>query len=80
MSQTKVKKQTPEQAALIPVYREKWKARSRFPLFPINRSQAAETIPVAYAIIGKKAPEVKEQNAEIRRVLIQGIGCDRIYQ
>jgi hypothetical protein len=26
MSQTKVKKLTPEQAALIPVYREKWKA------------------------------------------------------
>jgi hypothetical protein len=47
---------------------------------PINRSQAAEIIQVAYAIIGKKAPEVKEQNAEIRRVLIQGIGYERICQ
>ncbi|MEG4347426.1 hypothetical protein QUB70_29725 [Microcoleus sp. A003_D6] len=26
MSQTKVKKLTPEQAALMPVYREKWRA------------------------------------------------------
>jgi len=79
MSQTKVKKQTPEQAALIPVYREKWRARS-LSTGPINRSQAEETIPVAYAIIGKKVPEVKEQNTEIRRVLIQGIGYDRICQ
>ncbi|HSF72306.1 MAG TPA: hypothetical protein VLA84_00740 [Microcoleus sp.] len=79
MSQTKVKKLTPEQAALIPVYREKWKAIA-LSTGPINRSQAAETVKSAYAIIGKKAPEVKEQNAEIRRVLIQGIGYDRICQ
>ncbi|MEG4206539.1 hypothetical protein QUA20_21760 [Microcoleus sp. Pol7_A1] len=43
MSQTKVKKLTPEQAALIPVYREKWRAIA-LSTGPIDRSQAAETI------------------------------------
>jgi len=57
MSQTKVKKLTPEQAALIPVYREKWRARS-LSTGPINRSQAAETIKSAYSAIGLKAPEI----------------------
>ncbi len=57
MSQTKVKKQTPEQAALIPVYREKWKAIA-LSTGSINCSQAAETIKSAGAIIGKKAPTI----------------------
>ncbi|WP_445170992.1 DUF6745 domain-containing protein [Microcoleus sp.] len=57
MSQTKVKKLTPEQAALIPVYREKWRARS-LSTGPINRSQAEETIKSAYSAIGLKAPEI----------------------
>jgi hypothetical protein len=57
MSQTKVKKLTPEQAALIPVYRQKWRARS-LSTGPINRSQAAETIKSAYSAIGLKAPEI----------------------
>jgi hypothetical protein len=57
MSQTKLKKLTPEQEALIPVYQEKWRAIA-LSTGPINRSQAAETIKAAYAIIGKKAPEV----------------------
>ncbi|MBD1885871.1 DUF6745 domain-containing protein [Microcoleus vaginatus] len=57
MSQTKVKKLTPEQAALIPVYREKWRAIS-LSTGPINRSQAAETVKSAYSAIGKKAPEI----------------------
>ncbi|MEG5033930.1 hypothetical protein [Microcoleus sp. AT3-D2] len=57
MSQTKVKKLTPEQAALIPVYCEKWRARS-LSTGPINRSQAAETIKSAYSAIGKTAPEI----------------------
>ena len=57
MSQTKVKKLTPEQAALIPVYRQKWRAIS-LSTGPINRSQAAETIKSAYSAIGKKAPEI----------------------
>jgi len=65
MSQTKVKKLTPEQEVLIPVYQEKWRAIA-LSTGPINRSQAAETIKAAYAIIGKKAPEV--------------IFCDRPYQ
>ncbi|MEG4961862.1 MULTISPECIES: DUF6745 domain-containing protein [unclassified Microcoleus] len=57
MSQTKVKKLTPEQAALIPVYREKWRAIA-LSTGPINRSQAAETIKSAYSAIGKKAPTI----------------------
>ena len=57
MSQTKVKKLTPEQAVLIPVYWEKWKA-SALSTGPINRSQAAETIKSAYSAIDKKAPEI----------------------
>ncbi|MBD0308944.1 MAG: hypothetical protein ICV80_12700 [Microcoleus sp. T1-bin1] len=57
MSQTKVKKLTLEEAALIPVYREKWRARS-LSTGPINRSQAAETIKSAYCAIGLKAPEI----------------------
>ncbi|MEG5174092.1 DUF6745 domain-containing protein [Microcoleus sp. B3-D7] len=57
MSQTQVKKLTPEQAALIPVYREKWRAIS-LSTGSINRSQAEETIKSAYSAIGKKAPEI----------------------
>jgi hypothetical protein len=57
MSQTKVKKLTPEQAALIPVYREKWRAIS-LSTGPINRSQAAETVKSAYSAIALKAPEI----------------------
>ena len=65
MSRTKLKKLTPEQAALIPVYRDKWRAIA-LSTGPIDRSQAAETIKAAYAIIGKKAPEI--------------IFCDRPYE
>ncbi|MEG4421803.1 hypothetical protein QUA70_24935 [Microcoleus sp. LAD1_D5] len=65
MSQTKVKKLTPEQAALIPVYRDKWREIALSP-GPINRSKAAETIKAAYAIMGKKPPEI--------------IFCDRPYE
>ena len=57
MSQTKLKKLTAAQEALIPVYQEKWRAIA-LSTGPINRSQAVETIKAAYAIIGKKAPEV----------------------
>jgi len=65
MSQTKVKKLTPEQAALIPVYREKGKEIA-LSTGPINRSKAAETIKAACAVIGKKEPEI--------------IWCDRPYE
>ena len=65
MSQTKLKKLMPEQEALIPVYQEKWRAIA-LSTGPINRSQAAETIKAAYALIGKKAPEV--------------VFCDRPYE
>ncbi|WP_445300494.1 hypothetical protein [Microcoleus sp. BROC3] len=57
MSQTKVKKQTPEQAALIIVYREKWIAIA-LSTGSINCSQAAETIKSADCAIGKTAPTI----------------------
>ena len=65
MSQTKLKKLTPAQEALIPVYQDKWRAIA-LSTGPIDRSQAAETIKAAYALIGKKAPEV--------------VFCDRPYE
>jgi hypothetical protein len=57
MSQTKVKKLTPQQAALIPVYLQKWRASS-LSTGPINPSQAEETVKSAYSAIGLKAPEI----------------------
>ena len=74
MSQTKVKKLTPEQAALIPVYREKWRARS-LSTGPINRSQAAETIKSAYSAIGLKAPEIifVDRPYEAAHLILSGV-------
>jgi hypothetical protein len=48
---------TPEQEALIPIYREKWKAIA-LSTARIDRQKAAETVKVAYAIDGLKEPEV----------------------
>lgn len=47
----------PEQAALMPVYPQKWRARS-LSTGPINPSQAEETVKSAYSAIGLKAPEI----------------------
>ncbi len=72
MSQTKVKKLTLAQEAQIPVYRDKWRSIA-LATGPIDRSQAAETITLAYRAMayaplryGKQAPEI--------------IFCDRPYQ
>lgn len=57
MSLTKIESLTPEQEALIPVYREKWKA-SALSTEPINHQKASEAVKVAYATIGKEEPEI----------------------
>lgn len=46
---------TPEQEALIPVYREKWRAIA-LSTEPIDRQKATEAVTAAYALLGKKPP------------------------
>ncbi|HEY9848001.1 MAG TPA: hypothetical protein V6D28_00975 [Leptolyngbyaceae cyanobacterium] len=53
MSQPKINSLTPEQEALIPVYRKKWK-RIAFSTEPIDKEKAARTVTEAYSLIGKK--------------------------
>lgn len=48
---------TPEQEALIPVYREKWRAIA-LSTEPIDCQKAAETVKGAYAVIDKKQPQI----------------------
>ncbi|MBD1906273.1 hypothetical protein NDI37_06340 [Funiculus sociatus GB2-A5] len=57
MAKTKLKSLTPEQEALIPVIREKWRAIV-FSKGLINRSKAKEAVKVAYSVIRKKEPEI----------------------
>ena len=48
---------TPDQEALIPEYQEKWK-RIYLSTEPIDRIRAAAAVKGAYAVMGKKEPEV----------------------
>ncbi|MGL5060524.1 MAG: DUF6745 domain-containing protein [Microcoleus sp.] len=48
---------TPEQTALIPIYREKWR-QIGLSVKPIDRPQAAAAINTAYNIIGFPEPEI----------------------
>lgn len=50
-----IDKLTPEQEALIPVYREKWRAIA-LSTEPIDPQKAAEAVTAAYALLGKKPP------------------------
>ncbi|MEH1820899.1 MAG: DUF6745 domain-containing protein [Nostoc sp.] len=52
-----IEKLTPEQEALIPVYREKWRAIA-LSTERIDKGKAAEAVRVAYAAISKKEPEI----------------------
>lgn len=52
-----IEKLTPEQEALIPVYREKWRAIA-LSTEPINRQKATEAVKTAYAAIGKQEPAI----------------------
>jgi hypothetical protein len=51
MSQIKIDKLTPEQEALIPVYRQKWRAIA-LSTEPIDHQKAAEALKVVYASMG----------------------------
>jgi hypothetical protein len=57
MSLTKIEKLTPSQEALIPVYREKWRAIA-LSTEPIDRQKAAEAVNAAYQIIGYLPPQI----------------------
>ncbi|MEJ6486632.1 DUF6745 domain-containing protein [Nostoc punctiforme UO1] len=48
---------TPEQEALIPVYREKWRAIA-LSTERIDKEKATEVIKAAYTVIGKQQPEI----------------------
>lgn len=54
---SKLQRLTPEQEALLPEYREKWR-KIAFSKEPIDRQQATEAIKAAYAAIGKPKPDV----------------------
>jgi hypothetical protein len=57
MSLTKIESLTPEQEALIPVYREKWKAIA-LSTEPINRQKASDAVKAAYTAVDKEEPEI----------------------
>jgi hypothetical protein len=52
-----IEKLTPEQEALIPVYREKWRAIA-LSTERIDREKASEALKVAYAAFGFEVPEI----------------------
>jgi len=54
---SRIERLTPEQEALIPVYREKWRAIALSTEL-IDRQKAVEAVKAAYVAIGKQAPEV----------------------
>ncbi|MEH2215119.1 DUF6745 domain-containing protein [Nostoc sp.] len=52
-----IEKLTPEQEALIPVYREKWRAIA-LSTERIDREKAAEAVKISYVAIRKQEPEI----------------------
>ncbi|MEG4329571.1 DUF6745 domain-containing protein [Microcoleus sp. herbarium5] len=58
MSPTKMKKLTPDQEALIPVYRDKWR-KIALSTERIDRAKAESAIKAAYIANGKPEPEVE---------------------
>jgi hypothetical protein len=58
MSLSKIEKLTPEQEALIPVYREKWR-KIALSTERLDRAKAESVIKAAYIAIGKPEPEVQ---------------------
>ena len=54
---TKITQLTPEQEALIPVYREKWRAIA-FSTKPLDPTKASEAINAAYSLVGKEKPAI----------------------
>ncbi len=58
MSLSKIEKLTPEQEALIPVYREKWR-QIALSTERLDRAKTESVIKAAYIAIGKPEPEVQ---------------------
>jgi len=56
---------TPEQEALIPVYREKWR-NIALSTVPIDREKAADAVQAAYAVIGLEKPEIIFYDSPLR--------------
>lgn len=52
-----IEKLTPEQEALIPVYREKWR-KIAFSTERIDREKVTESVKAAYALIGISTPKI----------------------
>jgi hypothetical protein len=72
MSQNLITELTPEQEALIPVYREKWRAIA-FSTAPIDRQKADEAVKATYAAIGLSEPKILFSDslyAALRTVLV----------
>ncbi|MEP0793021.1 hypothetical protein NDI44_00495 [Trichocoleus sp. DQ-A3] len=57
MSQEKIEKLTPEQEALIPVYREKWRDIA-YSTEPIDREKAAKAVKAVYILIELSEQEI----------------------
>lgn len=57
MAQTKIHRLTPEQRALIPIYRDKWKSIA-LSTERIDREEAADAVKAAYVVICKQKPEI----------------------
>ena len=57
MSNQRIAKLTPEQAALIPVYREKWRSIA-LTTIPIDRQKARESVTAAYQLLDLPEPEI----------------------
>ena len=57
MSEKQIKKLTPEQEALIPVYRNKW-LKIALSTERIDKKKAAEAVNYFYQFIGEDEPEL----------------------
>ncbi|WP_414644292.1 DUF6745 domain-containing protein [Allocoleopsis sp.] len=57
MSPTKITQLTPEQEAMIAVYREKWQAIA-LSTEPIDHQKATEAVKAAYVALGQKEPDI----------------------
>lgn len=54
---TKINKLTPAQEALVPVYRDKWRAIA-LSTERINRQTSTNTVKIAYQILGQQEPKI----------------------
>jgi hypothetical protein len=68
MSQIKIDRLTPEQEALIPVYKKKWE-KIAFSTERIDRDKASDTIKAVYQLIGKKNPKIFFYNSPCEYIL-----------